>query len=164
MKKYSTISKLGILLSMKNYRFGFSLKGFIAFVFVMIPNIIWMLVPPVNNPIAGNNAPDSVFEIVLGASQFALVASLIILNRRDSHNNKTNKILIVLAFLCLTGYYVSWISYYAGIVNPWMFVGMAVLPSVYFIAVGLWLKNYVSIIPGIVFGITHTIITCLNLW
>ena len=147
---------------MKSYRFGFSLKGFVAFMLVMIPNIIWMAVPPVNNPVAGNSTPYPIFDIVVTVSQAIMIALLIILIPKESRNGKSIKIHIKLAFICLVGYYVAWISYYTGMVYPWMFVGMAVLPSIYFISVELWLKNYIAIIPSIVFGISHTAITFSN--
>jgi hypothetical protein len=147
---------------MKSYRFGFSLKGFVAFMLVMIPNIAWMIAPPVNNPIAGNNALYPIFDIVVSVSQVIMLALLIILIPKESKNEKNIKIYIKLACFCLVGYYVAWICYYTGMVYPWMLVGMAVLPSIYFISIELWLKNYIAIIPSAIFGITHIAITCSN--
>jgi hypothetical protein len=48
---------------------------------------------------------------------------------------------------------------------PWAEAGgmMAVLPSVFFVTVGLWLGNDVSVVPGLMFGITHTASACLCL-
>jgi hypothetical protein len=150
---------------MTSYRFEFSLKGFVAFILVMIPNIIWMIAPPVNNPIAGNSAVYPVLDIVVIVSQVIMIALLIILIPQEGKKGKSIKIYIELSSFCLVGYYFAWISYYTGLVYPWILVGMAVLPSIYFISVELWLKNYIAIIPSIVFGITHIAITCSNfLW
>jgi hypothetical protein len=67
-----------------------------------------------------------------------------------------------LAAFCLVGYYAAWICYYSGVADPWIFVSMAVLPSIYFILVELMLKNYIALIPSMIFGITHITITCIN--
>lgn len=150
---------------MKNYRFGFSLKGFIGFMLVMIPNIIWMIAPPRNNPIAENSALYPIFNIVVSVSQAIMIAMLIILVSKESRNEKNKKLYIGVASFCLAGYYVLWIAYYVGVVYPWMVVCMAVFPSMYFIAIELLFKNYIAIIPSVVFGITHIVITCSNyLW
>jgi hypothetical protein len=146
----------------KDYGIGFSLKGLVAFMLVMVPNIIWMIVPPPNNPIAGNNAPSPLLESVLVISQATMIALLIMLIPRGKRAGQGTNIFTGLASICLAGYYGSWIAYYAGIAHPWILVGMAALPSVYFIAVGLWLQNYVSLVPSVVFAITHTAITCFN--
>lgn len=144
---------------MKKYIFGFSLKGFVAFMVVMIPNIAWMIAPPVNNSIAGNNELYPIFDIVASVSQVIMITLLIILIPKESKNEKNIKIYIKLACFCLIGYYVAWICYYTGIVYPWMLVSMAVLPSIYFISIELWMGNYIAIIPSVIFGITHIAIT-----
>lgn len=146
----------------KNYRFGFSLKGVAAFILIMIPNIIWMTAPPVNNPIAGNNAPYPIFDIVVTVSQAIMIALLIIVIPNENRNGKSIKIYIGLALLCLIGYYAAWIAYYIGLAYPWMLVSMAVLPSIYFVSVELWFKNYMALIPSVIFGVIHIAITCSN--
>lgn len=147
---------------MKNYRFGFSLKGLIAFLLVMIPNVVWMIVPPMNNPIAENSASYPIFDIVVTVSQVTMIALLIALISEESRNSKSIKKYFKLACFCLVGYYIGWIGYYMGVIYPWMIFSMSVLPSVYFISIELWLKNYIAIIPSIVFGITHIAITYSN--
>ncbi|MFC4322999.1 hypothetical protein [Litchfieldia salsa] len=147
---------------MKKYRFGFSLNGFIVFLLAIVPNIIWVIVPPTNNPIAGNSASIPIFDIVVHVSQFIMILLLISVIRKESKNKKYIRVYIGLASFCLAGYYALWISYYAGILSPWIYVGLAVLPSIYFISAELWLKNYVAIIPSVVFGLTHILITCSN--
>lgn len=43
------------------------------------------------------------------------------------------------------------------------FLGMAVLPVVYFILAEIWLQNYLAIIPTVLFGIVHVINTYLSI-
>lgn len=146
---------------MKHYTFGFSFKGFLAFMLVMIPNIIWMAAGPVNDILAGNNAENPMLALVLNGSQW-FMAALLILLKNKAENREKSVVLFLAAALCLGGYYVLWICYFAGIINPWFLVSMAVLPSMYFIFVECWMKNYIAIIPSVIFGITHTVITCSN--
>ena len=147
---------------MNNYNLGFSLKGFLAFMLVMIPNVIWMIVPPSNNPIAANSAMYPLFDIITGISKAMMITLLIILIPKKNRHGKGKKIYIKFALFCLVIYYVMWILYYAGIINPWMLVGMAVFPSAYFIFVELWLNNYIAITPSAFFGIAHIAITFSN--
>ncbi|MDF2542423.1 MAG: hypothetical protein K0S47_2141 [Herbinix sp.] len=147
---------------MKKYRFGFSPMGFFSFLLVMLPNIIWMINPPVNNPVAGNTASNPMIEIVQNVSQYSMIALLTILIHKENKRDRMNKVLLGVILFCLLGYYALWITYYTGIIYPWVLVGLAVLPSLYFLLICIKLKNTVAIIPSIIFGITHVGITCSN--
>ena len=127
---------------MKNYVFGFSLTGLILYVLQLFPNIIWMLIPPANNVLVKNS---SLYPI---------------LNKKGEKNSG---IYIGLAIIFLAGYYISWIFYYQGVVSPWLLIiGLAAMPPLYFLFVGLWMKNYIVILPCIIFEIAHIAITCSN--
>jgi len=148
---------------MKQYKFGFSIKGLIAFLLVMAPNIVWMIAPPVNDVLAGNSAAAPALDIVQNVCRWMVVALLILLVNKSEKKNKLSKIFIAAAALCLLVYYVSWALYYIGYADPWMVViGMAAAPSLYFIFVALWLNNYPAVVPGIIFAVIHTAITFIN--
>lgn len=146
---------------MKNYRFGFSLKGFLAFMLVTIPNFIWMLVPPVNNELSENNGVFP-FDMIQSISQVLMIALLIILVRKENKVQSRARLYIGLGAFMLVGYYAAWIWYYTWAVHPWLLVSMAVMPALYFIAVCLWLRNYIAVITSVVFGAVHIAITCSN--
>lgn len=146
---------------MKNYKLGFSVKGFVSFILVMIPNIIWMVIPAANDVLIGNSAVRP-YDTVLSVSRWLMVITLIMIINTDVRVNKSKRLFAVSASVCLVIYYVSWAFYYLGIVNPWLFISMALFPVLYFILTDLWLKNYIAVIPSIVFGITHIGITCSN--
>lgn len=147
---------------MKNYKFGFSIRGFLAFVLVMIPNIIWMVKPPVNDVLAKNSSIYPALDMTGHISQAIMLAILFLIINKDKTTNGKVKSCISLAILCLIGYYISWGFYYLGMVDSWLLIVMAFLPSVFFIFVEIWLKNYIAIIPSIVFVIAHIAITCSN--
>ena len=148
---------------MKNYKIGFSVKGFISFILVMIPNIIWAVAPPAVDILSQNNAVYPVFDWIMNICRFIIVALLVLLINIAGNTKKRTWLFVAPGLLCLFGYCISWGLYYGGNVNPWLFVaGLAAAPSLYFIFVGLWLKNYLSLLPSVLFAVIHITVTYLN--
>ncbi|AEG18215.1 hypothetical protein [Methanobacterium paludis] len=146
---------------MINYVFGFSLMGLILYALQLFPNIIWMLAPPVNNVLTKNSSAYPILNIIERVFGIMTVALLILLINKGGGINSS--IYIGLAILFLVGYYIAWIFYYKGVVSPWLLIiGLAAMPPLYFLFVGLWMENYVVLIPCVIFGITHIKITCSN--
>lgn len=147
----------GLVRAVKQLRFGFSPGGLFAFVLVMLPNILWMLAPPPNDPLAANSAP-AVVDALEHASQWVLVAALVLLVSRE----KGRRFFLAAAAVLLAGYYGFWTAYYLGFSAPWMLVGMAVFPPLFFCLTALRLKNFIALFPAVVFGVLHTAVTCIN--
>lgn len=146
---------------MKNYVLGFSLKGLILYALQLLPNIIWMLAPPVNNVLMENSSVYPILNIIEHIFGIMTVALLILLINKNGMRN--SNLYIGLAILFLVGYYIAWIFYYKGVVSPWLLIiGIAAMPPLYFLLAGLWMKNYVVLIPCVIFGVTHITITCTN--
>lgn len=135
--------------------------GFILYILQLFPNIIWMLIPPTNNVLMGNSSIYPILNIIEQVFGIMTVALLILLINKGGKSNR--KLYIILAILFLAGYYAAWILYYKGMVSPWLLIiGLAAMPPLYFLFVGLWMRNYVVLIPCVVFGVTHIAITCSN--
>lgn len=147
---------------MKNYRIGFSIKGLLIMMLVMIPNIIWVFVPPANNPLAYNSTTYPIFDIIENGSQIVMFIVLILLVRKDKNGDGNAKIYLGLASLFLACYYVLWVMYFAGRIYPLALVGMALFPPLYYFFVALWIRNRIALIPCVIFGLTHIVITCSN--
>lgn len=148
---------------MGHYQFGFSLKGLFVYLLQLLPNIIWISMPPANNVLANNSSAYPILDAAEHVFGMVTVALLILLISKDSGENKEASLYIGLAALCMVGYYVSWVLYYLGVVSPWLLVGgLALLPPLYFVFAALWLRNYVAIIPCVIFGIMHVAITYSN--
>ncbi|MCE7698202.1 MAG: hypothetical protein K8E24_004990, partial [Methanobacterium paludis] len=146
---------------MINYVFGFSLMGLILYALQLFPNIIWMLAPPANNVLTKNSSAYPILNIIERVFGIMTVALLILLINKGGGINSS--LYIGLAILFLVGYYIAWIFYYKGVVSPWLLIiGLAAMPPLYFLFVGLWMENYVVLIPCVIFGITHIKITCSN--
>lgn len=144
---------------MRNYVFGFSMIGLLFYALQLLPNIIWMLAPPANNVLTKNSSPHQILNIIEQVFGIMTVAMLILLINKNAERN--NNLYLGLAILFLLGYYFAWVFYYRGVVSPWLLItGIAAMPPLYFLFVGLWMNNYVALIPCVIFGITHIAITC----
>ena len=146
----------------KRYRVGFSKEGLTAFLLAMLPNILWALVPPANDVLAANAMVFPVWEAIASLSQWVMIAALVILVRADTGKGQRSKAMLCYAAACLVGYYACWILYYSGIACPWLFIGMAVLPTAYFTLAALWLKNRIALVPAILFGTIHIALACVT--
>ncbi|MFC3749581.1 hypothetical protein [Paenibacillus sp. GCM10012306] len=146
---------------MKNYVLGFSLTGLLLYALQLLPNIVWMLSPPANNVLTKNSSVYPILNITEQVFGIMTVALLILLINKSSERNSA--IYLGLALLFLIGYYIAWVLYYNGVVAPWLLIiGIAAMPPLYFFFVGLWMKNYVVLIPSVIFGIAHIVITSSN--
>ena len=146
---------------LSNYEFGFSPTGLLLYALQLLPNILWMLRPPANNVLARNRSSRPILNFIEAVFGIATVILLIFLKTMDGA--RESPVYIGSAFLFLAGYYVAWFFYYRGVVAPWLIIiGMAAMPPLYFIFVGLWMKNYFVLIPCVIFGIAHVTITCSN--
>lgn len=146
---------------MKKYKVGFSLKGLIAFLIIMFPNIFWMIVPPTNNFLSTNSSNIEALNIIMTVSQWAMVALLIFIVRKTVCPAK-NFIYKLICLLCIGIYYLFWTLYYLNKTSPIIFIGMAVFTCAFFILFILWQKNYPALIPAIIFSLFHIAITVSN--
>jgi len=62
----------------------------------------------------------------------------------------------------LLSYYVLWILLFMGRKDFIVLICMAVFPVVYFILSEIWLHNFPAILPTVIFGIAHLIITYMD--
>ena len=146
---------------MKAYKLGFSGTGLILYALQLLPNILWLLMPPANDVLAENSSPYPAVNGIEGVFGILTVALLILLVNRDG--GKNGRRFAVLAGLFLAGYYIAWIFYYQGVTAPWLLIiGIAAMPPLYFFFAGLWMKNYIVLVPCVIFGVTHIAITSAN--
>jgi len=149
-------------MNVRKYKIGFSLIGLIAFTIPMIPNIFWALLPPVVENISDNKAAIPIVDIIQMMSQIIMIALLITLINKEHKSTPSKKWIGGIALICLIGYFASWIIYYTFEITPLLLLGMAILPSIYFICVGLYLDNYPALIPAVVFASIHIVTTAQN--
>lgn len=141
------------------YSLGFSWKGLLAFLLIMIPNVFYFLLP--NQSVSGSGINNHlILDIVEHASQAIFICLLLFLVTKQT-SPMICPYTICLAMI-LFSYYALWIFYFAGRNRFITLLGMAVLPVIYFIFAEIWLHNLPAIAPTAIFGTTHIIITYLD--
>lgn len=139
----------------KKYTFGFSRVGFIAFLLPMIPNVVWALLPPVSSTLQANDSAPPFIEVIGTVCQSLLIALLILLVNTRRQSSTSKNFLAAAGVACLIGYLVLWGVYFTAPITPMLLLMMAVLPSAYFICVGLYLENHPSLVPATLFALIH---------
>lgn len=145
---------------LKKYRFGFDIFGLLLFLLVMIPNFIWFAVPAPSDVLRA----ESITPIIDGigsVSQVVFIAAICILIRKDVDKIRFSK-LISLSLVMVITYFIGWILYYNGIVNPIVIALLTIPPCMAFIIYTVDRKNVVATIPAIIFTVCHVIYGVVN--
>ena len=148
---------------MKKYKAGFSLEGLLGSLLVILPNIIWAIVPPANDVLSENSVEIPALDLIMNVCRIALITLLIVVVNKTEGESRGERRFLVPAALSLLAYYVSWVMFYAGVTNPWLFIlGLATAPSLFFILLALGLSNKPALVPGAVFAVLHIAVTAIG--
>lgn len=145
---------------LKKYRFGFDIFGLILFLLVMIPNFIWFAVPAPND-VLRTESITPIIDVIGSVSQVVFIAAICILIRKDVDKIRFSK-LIILSLVMVITYFIGWILYYNGIVNPIVIALLTIPPCMAFIIYTIDRKNIVATIPAIIFTVCHVIYGVVN--
>ena len=148
------------MVMLKKYRFGFDIFGLILFLLVMIPNFIWFAVPAPND-VLRTESITPIIDVIGSVAQVVFIAAICILIRKDVDKIRLSK-LIILSLAMVITYFVGWILYYNGIVNPIVIELLTIPPCMAFIIYTIDRKNIVATIPAIIFTVCHVIYGVFN--
>jgi hypothetical protein len=138
---------------------GFSSKGLVVFILTMLPNILFFVLKNPNSSAAVANN-HLLLDIIEHGSQAIFVALLIFcVTKNESPIICGYTIFIAILLL---SYYGLWIAYFTTGTNFIMLMSMAIFPVIYFILAEIWLHNLLAIVPTVIFGISHIIITYID--
>lgn len=137
---------------MKNIKFN--IYGVLLFILTMIPNFIWFMIKAPNDILRIESITPTIDLI---ASVFQVIMVICLCFSKD----KNNKIGIS-SFINLILYFVCWILYYLGIVNSIVIIGLCLLPCLSLLIYEIKIKNWVAIIPTVVFTILHLLYGIIN--
>lgn len=146
----------------KKYRLGFSRTGFTAILLPMIPNVLWVLLPPVSSTLPANNSAPRFVEVGGTVAQSLMMAFLVVVINTRWQSTPSTKVFAAVSVACLISYLVLWGVYFTAPITPMLLLMMAVLPSLYFICVALQLGNYPALIPASLFALIHTATTAAS--
>ncbi len=146
--------------NMKQYKFTFDICGLAIFLIIMIPNFIWFAVP-VPNDILRAESKTAVIDAIGSVCQVLLVAALcFIANKNCGKLRITPK--IIAAACCIIIYFVGWGLYYAGIIAPFVIIGLTLPPCLAFLFYALDRKNFIAVIFISAFTVCHFIYGAVN--
>ena len=142
-----------------NVSIGFSLQGFLIILLPMVPNLFYFVFPKIftsNHEVTKHK----ILELIEHSSQFLFIALLLLLKSNVDASMESTLILVM--SLLLLSYYFLWVLLFLGHENRIVLMCMAIFPIIYFLIAEIWLYNYFAVIPTVIFGITHIMITYLD--
>ncbi len=145
---------------LKKYKLGFDISGLVIFLIIMLPNFIWFAVPAPND-ILRQESMTPIVDIIGSVCQIIFVASLCIVINKERDSIRISPLLISSAF-CIGLYFLGWVLYYNGIVNPMVIICLTLPPCIAFIFFALDRKNIIAFIPAVCFTICHLIYGTVN--
>lgn len=141
------------------YKFGFDFLAIIHIFFIMIPNIVWALVPAKNDYLRTESVTP-IIDLIGSIFQVIFIATLCFIVPKDKSKNKT---LLITSWCCIIFYLIIWILYYRGIGNIISIIlSLSIAPCMAFMFYELGVKNYLAIFPTAVFTICHIIFAVVN--
>ncbi|AVZ39890.1 MULTISPECIES: hypothetical protein [unclassified Dietzia] len=144
------------------FRLGFSPLGCVAVLLPMIPNVLWVLLPPVFSPLTADTPFPPWVHVIGLVCQSVMIALLILVINTRRRSTPGTAVVGLIGALALLGYLVLWVLYFLTPITPTILVMMAILPSVYFLCVGLYLQNYPSLVPAALFASIHISDTAMS--
>ncbi|MCQ2593216.1 MAG: hypothetical protein MJ188_10590 [Treponema sp.] len=145
---------------LKKYSFGFDFLGLSLFVLVMIPNFIWFAVPAPND-ILRTDSLTPIIDVIGSISQVIFIAAMCMLVKKDVEKIRFSK-LIIAALIMVVLYFTGWILYYCDFVNSAVIILLTIPPCTAFILYTVDRKNFIAVIPGVIFTICHIIYGAVN--
>lgn len=141
------------MFDMRKYRMGFDLWGLLLFLAIMLPNIIWFLVPaPVD--ILRNPSVTPAIDTVASVFQMIMVAAICIL-RNDACRKPVGMGWRGGIAAAVLFYFAGWAFYYAGVTNAMIIMDSCIAPCAAFILFALARKNAPALAAAVVFMLCH---------
>lgn len=143
-----------------NYSIGFNWIGLLIFLLPILPNVLYFIFPE-QTGIPESRKGHLALEIFMFIFQFLFVAMLILLKGKS--NPSIFSPFCGLIILLLIIYYVMSGLCFTGNASSAILLGMAIFPLLYFTIAQIWLNISIVIIPTVVYGVLHIVVSCLNL-
>ena len=145
---------------LKKYKLSFEIWGLLLFLIVMIPNFIWFVIPAPNDVLRAKSVTETI-DTAASACQILMITALCIFKNRECRKMCVTPFIIIVAGCCFL-YFLSWIVYYAGIVNAVVISGLTIPPCLAFLFFAMDRKNGIALIPISIFTICHLIYGVVN--
>ncbi|MCM1102579.1 MAG: hypothetical protein NC409_00620 [Clostridium sp.] len=148
------------MFSKQNYKMGFDLAGFILFLGVMLPNLIWFAVPAVNDVLRRESVTPVVDQIG-SVFQVTMIASLCIIVNQNCRKPMKKVWSGGIAALVVL-YYAGWCFYYSGSASPIVILDLCIAPCLAFVLFSAVRKNAAAFLSAAIFMICHVLFGVVN--
>lgn len=145
---------------MKKYKVSFDVGAIILFLIIMIPNMIWFAIPSPNDILRAESVTKLV-DMIASISQVVMLGILCVFVNAECEKYRLTRFVFATIISCVL-YFICWILYYAGITNDGIILGMTICPCLAFLFFAIDRKNYIAIVPIVVFMACHLIYGIVN--
>lgn len=141
--------------------FGFNLPGAIAVALVLLPNIVWAIKPPKDDPLRSKKPVLPVLEAAENIGRFLTMAAAA-MTVGQAPFGVWRYIVPTLAALSLLIYWVAWVLYYRGVSLSKLDIPMCVAPVAAMVLGAVFAGSLIVVIPAALFLAAHLIISLRN--
>lgn len=145
---------------LKNYKLTFDPWCLILFLIIMIPNLIWFIIPAPNDILRISSTAE-VFDTFSSIFQVLMIIALCFFKNTKAKPIKFSPPIIATIVCCLL-YFGSWILYYSSITSSLIIISLATLPCLTFLFFDIDRKNWFALAPILLFSICHIISGLIN--
>ncbi|HOQ70698.1 MAG TPA: hypothetical protein PLU08_03000 [Bacilli bacterium] len=145
---------------LKKYKFNLEIPAIILFAVILIPNLVWAIIPPAFDPLRVESVTKGV-DIATTIIQVLMIASLTLLTNEEASNVKQSPLLVTTLVMVLL-YIISWVMYYASLFNIVILLGLVLCPCVAIILYAIDRKNIFGLVLASLFTIGHFIFAFAN--
>lgn len=144
----------------KNFKLGFDIRALILFGVIMIPTLIWVIVPAPND-ILRNESVTKTLDMFASISQVVMIILSCMIINKACEKTKHKWFLFGIVVSCLL-YFIGWIFYYNGAINSLIILDLCITPCLAFLFYCIAKRNILAIVPAIIFMICHLIYGIVN--
>ena len=145
---------------LKNYHLGFDFHALLLFLTIMLPNLLWLLIPAPKDILRQGTVTPRL-DFVSSVVQSFMVGFMCVLINRAGYSYLEQKSMIGICFSVFF-YLFGWISYYVGLVTPVVIVILCLAPCASCLFYTWGRKNGPAFILTALFTVLHTIRGILN--
>lgn len=145
---------------LKNYKIEFDSWALFLFLVIMVPNLIWSIIPAPNDILRAISTT-KIIDLFTSISQLLMILSLFFLKSNKYLRLKKTLFVVIVEIFC-TLYYLSWFAYYKGFISTVIILGLTISPCLAFLFFSIDRKNKIAITLTSLFTFGHLIYAFVN--
>ena len=142
------------------YRWGFDAWGLGVFLLMMVPTMVWSMVPAPDD-VLRTESVTPVVDTIASVLQFLAIACLFVLINKTRGKLRFSP-LIILSVICIILYYTGWVLYYCGCTGAWVILLLTIPPCLALVLFAADRKNLPAAVLAAGFAICHLIFALVN--